>query len=92
MKVPVFDWKPFDKDNPPVDLAEEGIYLILLREDNYNNGATWHYSVDVAYPYGSYLDNFWDTTNDWDEGQRIEVLGYTDLPHYLIEEDLVERR
>lgn len=74
-----------------MDLSVEGVYLILLRGDNYDNGATWRYSVDIAYPYGNYLVDFWDTVNDWNEGQRVEVLGYTDLPYYLKEEDLVEK-
>lgn len=90
MLVPKIDWKPFDKNNPPTDLYEEGDYLILLREDDYDDGATWTYHTDIASPYGSYLDNFWNTTNDWCEGQRIEVLGYANLPCYLKESDLEE--
>ena len=49
MKVPKINWIPFDRNNPPADLY--GDYLIFLREDNYDNGATWRYSVDVAEPY-----------------------------------------
>lgn len=90
MKIPKFNWISFDKDNPPTDLLEEKEYLILLREDNYNNGATWTYHVDIATAYGSYLDNFWNTTNDWDEGQLIEVLGYAETPYGMKEEDLIE--
>lgn len=89
MKVPKINWIPFDKDNPPADLNLLGDeYLILLREDNYDDGATWMYHMDYATPYGSYLDNFWDTNNDWDEGQRIEVLAYAEFPNYLRETDL----
>lgn len=91
MKIPKLNWILFDKDNPPTDLLEEKEYLILLREDNYNNGATWTYHVDVATPYGSYLDNFWNTTNDWDEGQLIEVVMYAEPPYGLKEEeDLID--
>lgn len=90
MKIPKFNWIPFDKDNPPTDLLEEKEYLILLREDNYDNGATWSYHVDIATAYGSYLGDFWDTINDWDEGQRIEVLCYCELPYGMKEEDLIE--
>lgn len=90
MKVPKINWIPFDKDNLPMDLDYEEIYLILLREDDYDNGATWAYHVDTALPYGTYLDNFWDTEHDWDEGQLIEVLGYAELPCYLKEIDLIE--
>ena len=91
MKIPKFNWISFDENKPPCDLIEEKEYLILLREDNYNNGATWTYHVDVATPYGSYLSNFWNTTNDWDEGQKIEVLAYCDLPYCLKEEDLIDK-
>lgn len=90
MKVPKIDWVPFDKNNPPVDLNPIEEYLILLREDDYNNGATWTYHTDIAEAYGDYLDNFWDTSNDWDEGQLIEVLAYAEIPSYLKETDLVE--
>lgn len=91
MKIPVFDWKQFDRNNPPTDLLEDKDYLILLREDDYDNGATWTYHVDIATPYGSYLDNFWNITNDWDEGQKIEVLGYCETPYDLKEEDLIDK-
>jgi len=88
MKVPKIRWIPFDKKSPPTDLFGE--YLILLREDNYDNGATWSYSVDVGYPYGDYIDDFWDTTNDWYEGQLVEVVAYADMPYAVKEEYLVE--
>lgn len=90
MKVPEIQWKPFDKANPPAELSIDQEVLILLREDNYDNGTTWRYSVDIATPYGDYIDNFWDTTNDWCEGQRIEVLAYAELPYSLSESDLKE--
>lgn len=90
MKIPKFNWIRFDRNNPPTDLLEEKEYLILLREDDYNNGAAWTYHVDVATAYGSYLDDFWNTTNDWDEGQLIEVLAYSELPYGLKEDDLVD--
>ena len=64
MKVPYFNWIAFDKNNPSSDIRFGDKYLILLREDNYGNGATWVYSVDVAEPYGSYISYFWDTEND----------------------------
>ena len=92
MKVPKINWMPFDKNNPPIDLDGQGRYLVLLREDNYDNGATWRYSVDYARPYGSYIDDFWDTWNDWIEGQRVEVVGYAEFPYCLKEEDLKEEK
>ena len=90
MKVPMIKWMPFNKINPPFNLSFDTDYLILLKEDNYNNGATWHYSMDHARPFGSYIDNFWDTTNDWCEGQMVEVVAYAEFPYYVKEEDLIE--
>ena len=90
MRVPKINWIPFDKNNPPANLNFDEEFLIFLREDNYDNGATWTYHTDCATPYGSYLDNFWNTSNDWDEGQLIEVLAYAEFPSYLRETDLVE--
>lgn len=90
MKLPKFNWYSFDKYNPPSDLAAMEKYLIFFREDNYDDGATWEYHVDYAEPYGDYLDDFWDTETDWDEGARIEVLAYAELPCFLKEEDLME--
>ena len=90
LKVPKINWIPFDKNNPPANLCFDEEYLILLREDNYDDGATWDYSVDHATPYGRYIDNFWDTVNDWDEGQRLEVVAYAEFPSFLKESELVE--
>jgi hypothetical protein len=90
MNLPRINWIPFDKNDLPANLGIGEEYLIFLREDHYDNGATWTYHMDYASPYGSYLGNFWDTNNDWDEGQRIEVLAYAEFPAYLKESDLVE--
>ena len=42
---------------------------------NPDNPPVVYYMV-VATAYGSYLDNFWDTTNDWCEGNDIHVIAY----------------
>jgi hypothetical protein len=90
MKIPNIKWIPFDKSNPPAELNWDREYLIFLREDHYDNGATWDYSVDIATPFGDYIDDFWDTDNDWCEGQRIEVIAYAEIPQWMKESDLVE--
>lgn len=90
MKVPKINWIPFDKKNPPIDLNMEETYFILLREDNYDDGKTWRYSIDIALPYGNYIDDFWNTQNDWIEGQRIEVVAYASIPYSIKESDLIE--
>lgn len=89
MKVPKFNWIPFDKNNPPVNLSLDN-YLILLREKYYEED-DWDYSVDIAKPYGAYIDDFWDTDNDWQECQfALEVVAYAKLPEYFKEDKLVE--
>ena len=90
LKVPKINWIPFDKNNPPFETCSCEKYFILIREDEFDDGATWRYSVDVAEPWGSYLDDFWDTENDWREGQRVEVVAYAEFPYYLKECELME--
>ena len=94
MKIPEIKWIPFDKDKPsdiPVSVNGETRYLIFFREAylfaGYNG---YKYHTDIATPNGSYLGNFWDTENDWDEGQTIEVLAYAELPYYMNESELME--
>ena len=38
MKYPEFDWIPFDRDNPPLDLNPDSTYLVIVREDDFNDG------------------------------------------------------
>ena len=90
MKIPKINWVPFDRSNPPVNLCGEEVFLVIIREDNYDDGATWRYSMDYATPYGSYIDGFWDTYNDWCEGQLVEVVAYAEFPYCVEEEDLIE--
>lgn len=90
LKVPKINWIPFDKNDPPFETCSCEKYFILIREDEFDDGAIWHYSIDVAEPWGSYLDDFWDTENDWREGQRVEVVAYAEFPYYLKECELME--
>lgn len=91
MKIPVIEWIPFDKDNPPDEIVLGEKFLVFLRENDYDDDKTWTYHVDITRPYGSYIDNFWDTMNDWYEGQRVEVLAYAHFPQGLKEDDLIEK-
>lgn len=79
MLYPKIDWKKFDKNNPSSNLNIETQYLIFLREQ-WNEKDLCEYWTDIATPYGHYLDDFWDTENDWIEGQNsVEVLAYAEL-------------
>lgn len=40
----------------------------------------WHYFVDVASNYGDYIDDYWDTFNDWIEGQETHIVARMPLP------------
>lgn len=91
VKIPLFDWKPFDKKNPPANLTADETYIILLRE-KCRPDEPWTYHVDTAIAFGSYIDDFWDTENDWIEGNNtVEVVSYTHLPVYFEENDLATK-
>ena len=90
LKVPKIEWIPFDKNNLPKFLVHYEEYLVLIREDDHDNGGTWTYSVDLATPYGNYISNFWDTEVDWKEGQEVEVVAYAAVPYSVEEDKLVE--
>jgi hypothetical protein len=36
--------------------------------------------VDKAYSFGTYIDGFWNTVNDWDEGNDVHVLAWMPMP------------
>lgn len=61
-------------------LPENGdSYLVVIKEKEifYDK---WLYHVDVASSHGSYIDDFWDTFNDWCEGQEVHVTHWMPLP------------
>ena len=71
-------WVPVS-ERLPDDINE---YLIVIKH-KYECEKKWQYDVDVATSNGSYLNNFWDTDNDWDEGQEIHVTHWQPLPEPL---------
>lgn len=83
MKIPKLNWIPFNSDKPPVDLSNcENAYLVLIEDKGYPPyypRKPCDYYMDIATAYGSYLDNFWNTTNDWCEGNDIHVIAYCNL-------------
>lgn len=84
---PKINWISFDKNNPPKDIPPDTECLIFLRE---KYAEEWEYSVDIAIPYGKYLDDFWNTNVDWKEGQNVEVLAYAQLPYAQKESELIK--
>lgn len=57
------------EDNIPVSET----YIVTVNVD----GALF---VDKAYSFGTYIDGFWDTVNDWDEGNDVHVLAWMPQP------------
>lgn len=83
MKIPKIDWIEFDPKNPPPNLSDESnAYLVLVEDLGYLKDGHYdvpRYYLDTATAYGDYLDDFWNTTIDWDEGNNVHVIAYADL-------------
>lgn len=43
-------------------------------------GEEWEYHTDVAEFPGDYIDDVWQTCNDWKEGQEVHVIAWMPLP------------
>lgn len=43
-------------------------------------GGEWIYNTDVAEFPGDYIDDIWQTWNDWREGQEVHVIAWIPLP------------
>lgn len=57
-------------------------FLVIVQIEDYFNHK-WNYEVDVATSNGSYIDNFWDTNNDWIEGTKVHIIYWAELPKNL---------
>lgn len=57
-------------------------FLVIVQIEDYFNHK-WNHEVDVATSNGSYIDNFWDTYNDWVEGNEVHILYWAELPKSL---------
>lgn len=49
-------------------------------------GEEWKYHTDVAEFPGDYIDDVWQTYNDWKEGQEVHVIAWMPLPEPYKEE------
>ena len=43
-------------------------------------GEEWIYHTDIAEFPGDYIDDIWQTYNDWREGQEVHVIAWMPLP------------
>lgn len=60
-------------------LPEVGDSYIVAGKQRFQ-GEPWEYFTDVAASNGSYIDGFWDTFNDWIEGQETHITHWMPLP------------
>lgn len=76
------NWIPC-KERLPKDMdggvALVKLYLVTVAE-KWETDHEWHYEVDTATNFGSYIDDFWDTCNDWKEGQEVHIIAWMPLP------------
>ena len=61
-------------------LPEDGDDCIVTGKLKYPWETEWNYFVDVASNDGDYIDCYWDTFKDWDEGQEVHIIAWMPLP------------
>ena len=72
---PKQEWIPCDgKERLPEDDC------IVTGKLKYPWETEWNYFVDVASSDGDYIDGYWDTFKDWDEGQEVHIIAWMPLP------------
>ena len=67
-------WIPVTTRQP-----ECGTYIVTVMQ-KYTWETGWRYYVDAAYCPGDYIDDHWDTFNDWDEGEETHIIAWMPLP------------
>lgn len=69
------DWIPCSDKLPEIG----GSYIVsgIIKEQGRKE---LDHFVDVASNYGDYIDNYWDTFHDWNEGQEIHITAWRPLP------------
>lgn len=61
-------------------LPEIGNRCIVSGIQKYSWEKNWVCFVDVAESGGTYIDDYWDTFNDWKEGQETHIVAWMPLP------------
>ena len=61
-------------------LPEIGDTYIVTGKQKYPHEKDWKYFVDAADSHGGYIDDFWNTFNDWKEGQETHIIAWMPLP------------
>lgn len=60
-------------------LPEDGDAYIVAGKKR-NPGEPWEYFTDIAASNGRYIDGFWDTFNDWIEGNEVHITHWMNFP------------
>ena len=79
----IIEWVSCEKMLPNV----KDDYLVLIKQ-KYDYEKEWEYYIDVGTSFGDYIDGFWDTYNDWIEGQETHVIYWAKFPSPI---ELIER-
>lgn len=53
---------------------------IVCGKMKYSHEKEWEIFTDVAGSHGDYIDGFWDTFTDWNEGQEIHITHWQPMP------------
>lgn len=61
-------------------LPEYGDSYLVVVKQKYDYEKDWEYHIDVATNYGDYIDNYWDTFIDWNEGQETHIIYWAKMP------------
>ena len=70
-------WIPVTERLPEEDEIKEGVIATVKIWDEMTR--KWACYVDIAWR-GDEIDDFWDTANDWFEGQEVRITAWMPLP------------
>ena len=81
--IPCSERMPERIINDDVETVQE--FFVTVKERW--QGEEWEYHTDVAEFLGDYIDDLWQTYNDWREGQEVHVIAWLPLPEPYKEEN-----
>lgn len=72
------EWIACEERMPSDDILDH--FLVIVRE-RWSDDTSYIYNVDYARNHGDYIDNYWDTYNDWKEGQEVHITHWAEIPN-----------
>lgn len=60
-------------------LPEYGDGFLVIVRTKWHGDTDYCYAVDFAHSFGDYIDGFWDTYNDWCEGQEVHITHWAEI-------------